>query len=587
MAAIRKQLNSRRTGLCILILLGVFALGAVMYAVRPHKDFLPVTIKVVSENTAEEIKPWHSDDGKWYFFLPPYAQMESTYLVPKRSGCRFQDAPLTEEKTLESIAFGEEYRVEQHSASADFGATVIFLKSGNVPTMFIRTASGTMDIVTAKKGNKEFAVIQLLDASGEPDYIGTGEDTIKGRGNSTWELDKKPFKLTLSEAAGLLGMERSANWVLLSNGFDETNLRNKLVYDFASAVNTEWTPHCEFVDVYLNGEYNGLYLLSERVEVSENRLTADREDFVFEGILPEKVQKQDVSFHISDDQYFRMAYPDGCKKEKLNAIRQAVSRLDEEIRTGSLERIDLDSWVRRFLIDEVFINTDAIQLSSFYRYDADLDRFFAGPIWDFDLSLGNDASPFTTESRNPEQILGLKRYWYADLYRNAQFYERAKQVYLEEYLPLLERMLTEEIPNLTEKTADARLCNSIRWDGMFKQSYSEDAEPEERLSGLSEFLKKRLSYLDLVWGSGKDYAVAEWYAEDKVTLPVTENTELCLPSESTDYLQTEERSGIGQLVQWVMMNKSLTLTIMLCSAFVFLLLILIGVDVKNQGRRKK
>ena len=99
--------------------------------------------------------------------------------------------------------------------------------------------------------------------------------TIKGRGNSTWFSNKRPYSLKLSAESDLLGMGQASKWVLLANSQDPTNLNNKLVMDLASRVSSQWAPECQWVDLYLNGQYNGLYLLTEKVESHSNRLSID------------------------------------------------------------------------------------------------------------------------------------------------------------------------------------------------------------------------------------------------------------------------------------------------------------------------
>ena len=108
-----------------------------------------------------------------------------------------------------------------------------FLRSAKMPTMYINTESGNMDYIHSKKDNKEAGTVNLYSTSGEADFSGELE-SVKGRGNFTWtDYDKKPYSIKLKEEADLLEMGKAQNWILLANAADISNLRNKIVYDFA------------------------------------------------------------------------------------------------------------------------------------------------------------------------------------------------------------------------------------------------------------------------------------------------------------------------------------------------------------------
>ena len=104
----------------------------------------------------------------------------------------------------------------------------------------------------ADKDFEANAAVTLYAADGTVDYASEAGDRIGGRGNSTWKLPKKPFNLKLGQKAGLLGMGDAKKWSLLANAYDETNLRNKLVLDFAREIAPYrgFSPECAFVDLY-------------------------------------------------------------------------------------------------------------------------------------------------------------------------------------------------------------------------------------------------------------------------------------------------------------------------------------------------
>lgn len=147
-----------------------------------------------------------------------------------------------------------------------------------LPVVYVETNDGAAvnsntvakDAVIRIQGNKEF---------NNQDTWYVGETTIKGRGNSTWSFAqqnnlKKPYKLKLSEKANLLGLGTGANkhWVLLANAIDHTNMRNELAHTFAKKIGMETTVGDTGVVLILNGEYQGIYELSEHVRVGNARV---------------------------------------------------------------------------------------------------------------------------------------------------------------------------------------------------------------------------------------------------------------------------------------------------------------------------
>ena len=98
---------------------------------------------------------------------------------------------------------------------------------------------------------------------------------IRGRGNSTWMADKKPYKVKLSKSTDLFGMGKNKHWVLLANRYDNSLIRNRMTYWLGNQLGMEFTPQCVPVEMVVNGEYYGSYLLSEQIRVAESRVAID------------------------------------------------------------------------------------------------------------------------------------------------------------------------------------------------------------------------------------------------------------------------------------------------------------------------
>jgi hypothetical protein len=143
--------------------------------------------------------------------------------------------------------------------------------ASDLPTLFIRTDSGTMDAVDGDKTQQEAGSYVLMDSDGTL-LCADDLDHITGRGNSTWRYPKKSYSIKLESAEDLLDMGRAQNWILLSNVEDITYLRNKITYDMAIEAGMTGAPESRYIDLYINDQYNGMYLLCEKIEPGENRI---------------------------------------------------------------------------------------------------------------------------------------------------------------------------------------------------------------------------------------------------------------------------------------------------------------------------
>lgn len=214
-------------------------------------------------------------------------------------------------------------------------------------------------------------------------------------GNSTRNSPKLPYKFKLSKKADLLGTGASRKWILLANAFDKTLLRNKLIYDLAKELDLPYTPEGQFVEMYVDGEYWGNYLLMEPVEIGKNRVNIHpaKNEFVLEL---EYYQLKDVQL-ISTQRYHVNLSFDGLEdvpEEQVKYVSEFLSKAEDALYSGEKEQIaqyfDINSFLHVYLINEFCKNADTRYASTrFYLKDGLL---YAGPLWDYDLSCGATAT---------------------------------------------------------------------------------------------------------------------------------------------------------------------------------------------------
>jgi hypothetical protein len=167
----------------------------------------------------------------------------------------------------------------------------------NLPTLYITTEGGQPIVVKETWLNGSLNVVADDHVPGR--YNGPIE--IRGRGNSTWFPDKKPYRIRLPRGSNLqlLGLPSNArNWVLLANFFDQTLIRNALAFELSNLLNFEYTPPYRLVDVFLNGNYVGNYTLTDHIQVENNRVQV-------EELNPEDTDPPVISggYFIQEDLY--------------------------------------------------------------------------------------------------------------------------------------------------------------------------------------------------------------------------------------------------------------------------------------------
>lgn len=286
---------------------------------------------------------------------------------------------------------------------------------------------------------------------------------IKLRGNSTLWVDKKAYKIKFNEKQNLLNMGSDKEWALLANYFDATHLRNYYAYMLATALGLEYSVECRFVNVYINGEYNGLYLLTETVKTGEERVNIEQKTnstevpFLLELDMkiiqdnPNYMQTLDDEMFLVDNRKyngktypFGTKYPDSFKdvdSSQYKYIKDYINNTFKSVRNGNYEDyIDVESFIDYFLIQELFMNVD-LDYSSVYMYKPVGEKLKFGPIWDFDLSSGNvgyvDGYSY---NRGMKDINGGS-YLFNELYKYDEFKNTFKQRYEEVNLDVIPALL--------------------------------------------------------------------------------------------------------------------------------------------------
>lgn len=249
--------------------------------------------------------------------------------------------------------------------------------------------------------------VQVSDSSNASNSLDTQTMSIKGHGNTTWTMPKKPYNLKFDSKTSLLGMAKAKKWILLANYDDKTMLRNYLAFYISKQTSLAWTPNSAFVELYLNGQYEGVYQVSEKVEIDSNRLNIDELDdddnsgtALTGGYLLEFDSYRDATYVFDTPQGLPVDSddPDPPTTEQANYITNVVDTAENALfgsnytdeKTGWPAYFDKTSFIDWYIVEELMGNQDGDFFSSAYFFkQRNNPLLYMGPIWDMDVTAGN------------------------------------------------------------------------------------------------------------------------------------------------------------------------------------------------------
>ena len=278
--------------------------------------------------------------------------------------------------------------------------------SGTLPVMFINTDGGVP--ITSKEDYvyAEYYIdnmgIEGVDNVGSHDAPELMQ--IRGRGNYTWDqFQKKPYRIKLDSKLPLLGMKRNKHWALMANADDYlSGLRNTVGFELSRMMGLAWTPLQQPVEVVLNGDYIGLYMLTEIIRVEPDRVNvteqADYETspFVVSGgwlvEIDNYQEEEQVRTVEGNGQSIYSTYksPAHLSNEQrtyltglINATNAAIYVNDKT--DNSWENyIDPDTLACYYIVQELLDDTESFHGSCFWHKENGNDaKIMFGPVWDF------------------------------------------------------------------------------------------------------------------------------------------------------------------------------------------------------------
>ena len=414
-----------------------------------------------------------------------------------------------------------------------------------LPVLYVNTPKG-VKIEDKEKWIKK-TTLTLRDAKNSKWNFEDDTTSIRGRGNSTWEQPKKPYALKLDNKTEIMGMPKHKRWVLIANYLDNSFLKNHMAFYLSEKFEMDYTVRGEFVNLVLNGVYRGLYWLGEAIKVDKKRVniydgedemadTDDKDlliemDSHYDEVVKFTTPIRKMPYMVKNDDYFydednnnemtsggtarlgrfqtkitnleNLLYPDYNTNDDCKANTNYCSAPDEAYKGI----IDVESWAKFWLINEIMDNTELNEpKSAYFTYQnkKEGDVFKAGPVWDFDAG----ATKALTSVKLDTSI------YYNALFKSPKFIKAVKDVW-NKYSSTID--FNTEIQTMRSKLATAAKLDSLMWGD--HKDYLENAI--SGFDGNVDFLKTSLINKKGVVGKYVNNKVFEYVVQNGEVLTGT------------------------------------------------------------------
>jgi spore coat protein CotH len=321
------------------------------------------------------------------------------------------------------------------------------------------------------------------------------EAEIRGRGNTTWNAPKKPYRIRFPKKTSLFGYEKARNWVLLANYQDTTLMTNTIAFELGRRFGLPFTPHYTHVEVILNGRYEGSYVLTEHIQTGSGRVDINEDG----GFLVE------LDGHYDEEPKFRtprldlpvmIKHPEDLEDSGYDFVKKAVNDLEAAMFSDTFpdihyqDLIDLDTFVDYIMINEITRNWDLQLPNSVYLYRDKDSRMGLGPLWDFDYGFDYTSGKYFTKSTgmfyNTAFHEGAGQKFFSRFFEDPAF----KTAYRERWNTIYPELVSMElfIDQMAARLEKSHEANDTVW-------WWNKVDYPKEITLLKEWWKNRISYL--------------------------------------------------------------------------------------------
>ena len=328
---------------------------------------------------------------------------------------------------------------------------------------------------------------------------------IRGRGTSSFNsMPKYSLKLKFDEKTKILDMPLETEWALISNSADKTLLKNFISLKLFSWLGGRDTPKSQFVELYLNRQYLGVYLLSETIKAGKNRVNIPKNNFsfLFEKTSKIGIRETDIIIKTNNDYLFCIKSPKKADSETQDRLLQHLNdweKLLENSNTLSEDSLsqwlDIEDYLRFYWVQEFTKNADAnFNRSIFITWQKDSPLHY-GPVWDFDLAYGNWIKEWV---QKPDDWYVRYSGWDKKLFQNEVIFKKAKDFWNnnKSYFAALPDSINKYAKELAPATKNEFkrwpvLENTENWT--YKEAYS---SYNEAIDSLNSWITQRYQWID-------------------------------------------------------------------------------------------
>lgn len=516
----------------------------VVYVINEYfKNEEPIIIGHYQEEESDE----------YWLFLPSFCRPEHKYdrvnLTAYGMEQFWYDDMLVAGGETDEIAGTKILAEGEHKLFLNDREYTLHIRYGSeIQSLFIHTSKQDNGYLKTNKENSDSGYLTLMGPDGALKEKCEIAD-IHARGNASFtNYLKKSYAISLSDKISLSVQDYpSKKWVLVSNAQDDSQLNNKILYTLSEAVGLQYTPQVEFTDVWINDCYEGMYLISSKIDISDssvairdiererektnqliqkpyiylnNKTGEERRGFYYDGIVQDitggyllehdfrnRYDEESSGFISLSGQEVVIKKPEFASVEEVNYIAGLYQEFEDAVCSPDgvhpvngkhySEYIDMQSWVKKYIIEELSMNINfGLSSSFFYKPEGKESKFYAGPVWDFDEALGHDYERGDILFTETDRLLAVefapmgKELIYSMLYSHEDFREEVKTAWREEIRPEAMKMTEGEIESLNNLITPSRNNDSVRWE----KTFSLDPGVKKL-----EFWRKRIHYLDTIW----------------------------------------------------------------------------------------
>ncbi|GAB6011302.1 CotH kinase family protein [Viscerimonas tarda] len=384
----------------------------------------------------------------------------------------------------------------------------------NIPTLYITTDNGKA--VTSKDVYQSGKI--TIKSSTASDEITNVVTEIRGRGNSTWNMAKKTYRLKLDKKTSLFGLPaKEKNWVLLANYADKTLMRNAVAFKISKVLGLEFTPSVQFVDLILNNEYQGNYMLTDQVEVADKRVAVEKLDtlnttlpLISGGYLLEIdgfAASEPVWFSSPRGLKVTIKYPkdDEINSQQRTYITNYIRDFENKLFSSSYKDpasgyralVDTTSLVNWYIACELTGNSDSFWSTYIYKKREDPKIYF-GPLWDYDIAFNNDSRLGDATQKLMRSYAHAPRTWIEQMWKDEWFQKAVER----QWLKLIDDGLYDTLISYIDETSTllqaSQQLNFQKWKILNTTVYREIFVFPTYKGGvdyLKKYIQERIAFL--------------------------------------------------------------------------------------------